>query len=210
MIWAEIENKRIKAIPKAIGHCPLCKNKVIPKCGEIRTWHWAHQKSQKCDNWYEPQNQWHLDWKMIFGEEYAEIIIQKDKVKHFADIITPKGITIRLQDSSINKDTIKEIEYFYGERMIWIVNGMNFKDKFKMLGTDYPDFYWNNPRKSWIGVRKPVFIDFGGKYLIWVKEGMGEYHGKVFSVTKKRFIKEIVGESEYYRNFCKKIPKHFQ
>ncbi|MBL7893856.1 MAG: hypothetical protein JNK50_01090 [Bacteroidia bacterium] len=46
---------------------------MLAKCGTINIWHWAHEAIENCDDWYEPETQWHRDWKEHFGEECSEM-----------------------------------------------------------------------------------------------------------------------------------------
>lgn len=40
--------------------CPVCKNKVIPKCGTKKTWHFAHQFQNTCADLHEAETNYHL------------------------------------------------------------------------------------------------------------------------------------------------------
>jgi len=182
MFWAIVENDKIKAIPRTEGTCPLCEGKVFSKCGDINAWHWAHNKDENCDSWYEQESYWHLHWKMTFGKENAEIGINKDGKMHIADIKTNEYVVIELQNSPIQKPIIREREDFYGERMLWLINGEEFKknlivkdcwedqDYRELMSLPRPPvrwvrsspeitkgkngefFKWKYPRKSWADV----------------------------------------------------------
>ena len=217
MLYASLNNEKIEAITKTRALCPLCEKEVFSKCGEVNVWHWAHLKQESCDKWYEPESQWHKDWKSQFGNERSEIIITKEGEKHIADIQTKENVVIELQNSPIPKPIIRKRELFYGERMLWVVNGISFKDNFdirpdfryrlykttnqglihKITGeappADYLEsFYWKWCRKSWDEARRPIFIDFGGKNLFWVKEGMGTFSGRGKYVCKKKFLNKYL------------------
>ncbi len=199
-----------------LGSCPLCGNKVISRCGPIKAWHWSHLKSENCDPWHEQETYWHLHWKLTFGKENSEIIIKKNNKWHIADIFTEQEIVIELQNSPIKRDIINQREEFYGERMIWLLNGNKFKENFhikdleddshwwfnkhnntkNMLGKKV--FKWNYPRKSWEILKRHLFIDFGEKNLFWVKSGMGTSTGIGVFVEKEKFIKKYNGNCEYY------------
>ncbi len=228
MIWAIVENKKIEAKPGTKGTCPLCEGKVFSKCGEVNVWHWAHSKDENCDRWYEPETFWHQHWKMTFGKENAEFIIIKNSKKHIADILTKENLVIELQNSPIQKPIIREREDFYGERMLWIINGEEFKknlfakdywedqDYRELMSLPRPPvqwirsnqeikkgingefFKWKYPRKSWEDVQRPVFIDFGENSLFWAKEGMGTSQIRGTYVSKEKFIKKYGGNYKYY------------
>ena len=224
MLFAIINGEKVEASPKKIGTCPLCERSVFSKCGEVNLWHWAHYKDVSCDSWYEPESEWHKNWKFIFGKENCEIVISKDGVRHIADIFTKEEIVIELQNSPIQKPIIRKRENFYGERMIWVINGKLFKDNFTIyrslndeaeeysrlynpLSSHYGKvdknklikeykFSWSWSRKSWNEVQRNVFIDFGDENLFWVIEGMGNSFGKGRKISKERFVKKYGGNLE--------------
>ena len=219
MLFAIVNDEKVEALPKTIGKCPLCEQNVRSKCGEIYVWHWAHIKNESCDDWYEPETHWHKNWKLIFGKELCEIVISKDGTKHIADIRTEKGVIIELQNSPILKQVIRRREHFYGEQMIWIINGVHFKENFQISPSKIfedeqyylsnnplaqkmdiisssigeQNFIWNRPRRCWDAVQRNVFIDFGGEEIFWVKSGMGSKCGYGKFVTKEKFIKKYGG-----------------
>lgn len=228
MIWALVENRKIEAKPKLEGICPLCGKKVISKCGEIYVWHWAHVKDENCDTWSEPESAWHKHWKATFGKENSEVLISKESKTHFADILTKSQVVIELQNSPISKSTIREREEFYGERMIWLLNGEEFrrnltvKDEWedqdslelKSLprkpirwkrsapevekGINGEFFKWKSPRRSWEDVQRPLFIDFGEDSLFMVEEGMGTTQIRGVYIKKEKFIKKYGGDFSFY------------
>ncbi len=99
----------ISATPDANAICPGCLEPVIPKCGEIISWHFAH-RSNDCDSWSEPESEWHLKWKELAPPERREVVIEN----HRADVIWPghNGI-LELQHSSISLTELREREEFY-------------------------------------------------------------------------------------------------
>lgn len=220
MFWALNENgEKVEPSPAKGGICPCCKMKVFSKCGEVNVWHWAHFKAENCDSWYEPETHWHFQWKMTFGKENTEVVIRKNDKRHIADVLTNEEVVIELQNSPIQRPIIKEREEFYGEKMLWLINGIKFQENFqikdeddgirfinrhlpiisdKNSGNDMKYFNWNYPRKSWSEVRRHVFIDFGEDSLFWVGEGMGKSKGNGKYVPKEKFIKKYGGDFEYY------------
>ncbi len=129
MPYAFVDGKRQKAFKDGRGICPKCQRTVIASCGEIYIWHWKHKNS--CDSWFEPETEWHLDWKEQFPEDWQEFIIEDNAtgIKHIADIKTAEGMVIEFQNSPISSAEIKEREEFY-KNMIWVVNAVKFKDNF--------------------------------------------------------------------------------
>jgi len=121
---------RISPFPKGKGWCPLCGSQLLAKCGEINIWHWQHFGERVCDDWFEKETKWHLEWKEKFAPECREVIIEDDAEKHIADVKTPSGTIIEFQNSSISSTTIKMRENFYGD-MIWVVNAIHFKERLR-------------------------------------------------------------------------------
>jgi competence protein CoiA len=79
-------NERIPASPRTLGYCPVCKTRMIPRCGSKRRWHWGHKPKVACDHWWENETPWHRQWKDKVPEEFREIVFEKGGVKHIADI----------------------------------------------------------------------------------------------------------------------------
>jgi competence protein CoiA len=228
MIWALVENEKIQARPNTEGICPFCRGKVFSKCGQINIWHWAHSKDENCDTWYEPESEWHFNWKMSFGKENTEVKMEKDGKMHIADILTNENVVIELQNSPILNPIIREREEFYGERMLWLINGEKFKknliikdsweDEDSRILKSLPrppsryirlnpevkkgengEFYkWIYPRKSWKDSQRPLFIDFGENTLFWVHEGMGTTQIRGTYISKEKFLKKYGGNHEFY------------
>ncbi len=195
MLFANVNGEKFEAKPQTTGLCPLCEHPVFSKCGEVNVWHWAHYKDESCDNWYEPETEWHKNWKLIFGKENSEIIISKYGVRPIADVqatsTNNNKVIIELQNSPIQREIIRKRELFYGEHMLWVINGKHFESNFsvhpfqhsirKYIGYDEADyassknktfqnlldFIWSYPRKSWNDVHRPVFIDFGDDQLLF-------------------------------------------
>lgn len=154
MIWAINQKFRIKAQPKLIGYCPTCNEQLLPKCGKIKVWHWSHRSKRDCDKWYEPETQWHINWKNYFPENCQEVVIGE----HRADLKIGNTV-IELQNSSISSLEIKEREEFYKD-MIWIINGTKFARNLILRHKgSYHSFRWKSPPKSWWWTEKEVYID---------------------------------------------------
>jgi competence CoiA-like predicted nuclease len=106
--------------------CQCCEEKLIAKCGDFRVHHWAHKNSH-CDNWWEPETEWHRNWKSKFPAEWRESI-KYDTIsneKHIADIYNPyKDLVIEFQNSPISPDELRSRESFYN-KLIWVVNVEN-------------------------------------------------------------------------------------
>lgn len=158
---------RVYPRPGARGICSTCGGDVVAKCGRIVVWHWAHIAAD-CDDWAEPDSNWHKCWQDLFPAEMREVVIGK----HRADIVTPSGMVVELQHSSISTDDIRARERHY-DRMIWI---FDVQEAFENARFDlrkrvadrsgYRTFRWKHPRKSLMACRRPVLLDVGRGYLL--------------------------------------------
>jgi hypothetical protein len=100
---------------------------MIAKCGDIRVHHWAHQGTQSCDRWKEPETDWHRDWKNQFPQEWQEFIqLSEAGEKHIADVKTESGVVLEFQHSRLHQDERESRENFY-RKMIWVVDGVRLK-----------------------------------------------------------------------------------
>jgi competence protein CoiA len=139
---------RALATPGATATCPGCDAPVIPKCGELVTWHWAHRSDRDCDPWAEHETGWHLDWKQCFPLDWLEVTLGP----HRADVRTPEGLVVEIQHSAIAPDEIRERESFYGE-MVWLFDARDAADGSGPRLTvrekpGYATFRWARPRRS--------------------------------------------------------------
>lgn len=120
MLYANDKHgNKVKATPHGEALCPLCSSEMIAKCGDVKIWHWAHRSMADCDAWGESETEWHLEWKSHLPVSNVEVVIEKNGVKHRADIITPGGIVLELQHSPLSTEVVLEREQFY-RRMIWL------------------------------------------------------------------------------------------
>jgi competence CoiA-like predicted nuclease len=167
MQWAlpnpQTEN-RVAASPQDRAFCPCCHDVVIAKCGTLVTWHWAH-KAFDCDPWYEPESQWHLDWKSKFPAHFQEVVVGC----HRADIKTSR-LVVELQASCISPEEIYEREHFYSA-MLWLLKGEDFAKNMSLRPKErYTTFRWKWPRRSWWNASKPIIVDFLPRGLFWLRK----------------------------------------
>jgi len=175
MKYALVEGHRREARLGLPGECPVCGAGLLPKCGDIRVWHWAHRARRTCDHWWETETEWHRDWKNQFPDDWQEVLHQaEDGEKHIADVKTVDGRVIEFQHSYLKSEERRAREAFYG-RMVWVVDGLRRKrDRSHFL--DALDSVRVAPGKplmfsipwvegallrDWADSRAPVFFDFG-------------------------------------------------
>jgi len=181
------QGNRITATPGAEGNCPLCGADLVPKCGQINVWHWAHKITADCDPWYESETAWHFGWKQLVQPAFCEFRMPP----HRADILGNAATVIELQHSSISPEEIEKRERFY-DNMIWLFDGTNLNGRFQYRReAGYPgctwwtvSFEWKHCRRSIRHCTKPVHLDIGHGWLVrfvkldieygaWYGEGVG-------------------------------------
>lgn len=155
---------------------------MTAKCGQQRVHHRAH-RTAICDEWWEPETQWHRDWKNEFPEDWQETrITAPDGDFHIADVRTPGGTVLEFQHSPLSAVDRQSRETFYG-RMAWIVDGRRKENDlpafWHLLSFTTPDYGkmrgWRLPLRrlplieTWIVAASPVYLDFGGENF----SGMG-------------------------------------
>lgn len=199
MFWALNENEKVRAIPNIKAVCPICKGQVIPKCGRIKIWHWAHQNNFECDSWSEPESEWHINWKNEFPKEQQEFTMGA----HRADIRTSDRWIIELQNSSISPEEIIERENYY-KRMIWLINGVTFAKGLELrFKNELVTFRWKNPPKSWWYAKKDIYVDLSNTIKNLAKELSEFKNGKTTSAPISEVVyNEYTQESWYVSAGC--------
>jgi len=198
MIWALQDNEKVKAIPKDTATCPICNPEVIAKCGSIKVWHWSHKSNKDCDDWYEPESEWHKKWKEEFPKECQEFTMGK----HRADIRTKSRWIIELQNSSISPEEIQEREEYY-KRMIWLLNGENLCRGLELRNKKgVLTFRWKHPPKSFWFANKDIYIDLN----IIPISGILKKNVELFSEEQREFWKDLIGKVFYIKKIYNNIP----
>lgn len=185
MFWANdlATGEPLAAAPRLVAKCPGCGRIVKPKCGDIYSWHWAHNRDDKfqkdCDTWHEPEGEWHLKWKERVPQHMREYVIKRpladppedgpDYVLHRADILNSRGTVIELQHSTLTPDDVRERESFY-VNMIWIFDAQTFRFTKHYKRYDHHICRWARPRRYILQCDSPVFFHFGGKNIWQVLE----------------------------------------
>ena len=127
MRFALIDDLRREAEPGLSGTCPGCAADLVAKCGKTRVWHWAHRGNRSCDPWWEPETEWHRNWKSHFPIEQQEVRQQAESGEwHIADVKTRHGMVLEFQHSHLDPEERAAREDFYTD-MIWVVDGCRLK-----------------------------------------------------------------------------------
>lgn len=190
-----------------LGECIGCGQSMIPKCGPIKIWHWAHKSQCECDHWWENETEWHRAWKNYFPKENQEIR-HKDEVTgewHIADVKTPQDYILEFQHSFLKSEERQSRNKFYGDKLVWIVDGLKRqKDKSRFdlflkyampIGENSPILKLHSfidecaLLKEWSECGVPVFFDFGSDLSLWCllpKSSSGNYY--ILEYSRKNFI----------------------
>lgn len=186
MKFAFVEGQRLEAQPNLSGTCRACEQPMIAKCGEVRTWHWAHLGRRICDPWWENETEWHRKWKAEFPDAWQEVIhYADDGTKHVADVKTEHGWVIEFQHSRITPEERRSRDAFY-RQLVWVVDGTRRKrDPVQFAKTWGAGMPLRNTfpvrrlqaddctlLREWSGSLAPIFIDFrDGQVLWWILPG---------------------------------------
>lgn len=214
MIYAENkQGGKVLAGLNREGFCPTCQSLLVPKCGRVKIWHWAHKAKPDCDNWAEGETAWHSEWKERFHQGWCEKTIENVFGRHRADVFVPGGGVIEFQNSSISVDEIREREEFYGN-MIWVLNatydagfGKNIfcplQDSLKLAGIDRrkdSQFYrWKFPRKTWQHAKRTIYLDRGFELLKIIRFHEQETSDEWGSRTVTEILCQYVSHEEFVR-----------
>ena len=109
--------------------CPSCGEPLIVRATDslaVKT-HFSHKKGTDCDSFTHDMSDWHFDWQMKFPIENREVVVEKDGIKHRADVLI-NNIVIEFQHSPITAEEIAKRNEFYlscGYKVIWIFDADN-------------------------------------------------------------------------------------
>ncbi|MDY0142432.1 MAG: competence protein CoiA family protein [Bacteroidales bacterium] len=176
MRFALIDNKRVEAQPKQQGICPICSQPVIAKCGDKKVWHWAHRSNASCDSWWEPETEWHRNWKNNYPTEWQETVLfdEQTEEKHIADVRTIHNLVIEFQHSTIKQEERISREKFY-KNMLWVVDGTRLKNDYPRFLKGKDSLFFTKTKnnnvfivefpdevfpKNWLDSSVPVIFDF--------------------------------------------------
>ena len=175
------------------AYCPCCGKSMVAKAGEMRIPHWAHSKAERCDEWWEPETEWHVEWRNRFldvseavSRVEVEHVLEKDGTKHFSDVRINDELSLVLRRARLDENTINARISFFGN-LIWIVQGkvseynrlkrqLSSKELKKVDGLKncYKcDNIWYSFFERWSCSRCPIVFDFksasdGSEADLWI------------------------------------------
>ena len=121
--------------------CPICNGEMILKSGKINITHFAHKNNKCKDDWNYDMSEWHKNKQSYFDERFQEVIVEKNGVKHRADVLKD-GVVIEFQHSSISAEEFNERNKFYisaGYKVVWVFNLTLQKNGEQLYWDDYSD-----------------------------------------------------------------------
>ena len=179
--YAVVDGQR-KHISEAVrgerGVCPICGEVLVARIGVFRARHWWHANGCPCDvDWYEPKGPWHWYWQNQFPENWREVVLEREGVKHIADIRIESGSVVEVQWSAISIEKILQREAFY-KSMLWIVGMTRIErdrsvkgviDEGREVDASGRVFHLINEydlpqSQKWLHATRPVFFDFEGTW----------------------------------------------
>ena len=149
--------------------CPLCGAPFIIRATEslaVKT-HFAHKRGTPCiDNWKHDMSEWHYNWQSHFPLECREVIIEKDGIKHIADICINGTTVIEFQHSPISCDEIMERNNFYiscGYNVVWVFDATDkiknsIEETIDPLKCRESDLCWKRAKQQFSKPMPPVTI----------------------------------------------------
>lgn len=209
MKFAVIDGQRREAEPGLSGVCQACGRALVTKCGEIRDWHWAHQKSTACDPWWENETEWHRAWKGQFPSAWQEVVHPaSDGTRHIADVATEGGWVIEFQHSPIENEERQSRNAFY-RKLVWVVNGTRRKKDAAQFTEAKKHGRWLVAQppmvrlrsgecvllREWAGSSVPILLDFGIEQSLWLIAGHPDGPAYARPIPRATFIGMHRGEA---------------
>lgn len=206
MKFSLVNNDRCEPLKGLKGLCIGCGEPMIPKCGPIKIWHWAHKSNCECDHWWENETDWHRKWKNYFPKDWQEVRHKSETGEwHISDVQTKDGNYLEFQHSYLNSDERQARNNFYGSSLVWIVDGMRRQkdyENFKLLLNNTSIINANiSIRKlltlpsncsiwsEWSECNSTVFFDFGETSPLWCLMPKGQYKFRyLFPYPRESFV----------------------
>lgn len=188
-------------------YCPVCGNQVIPRQGEVNSWHFAHVTSCM-DDWKYDMSEWHRGWQSRFPENVREIVVEHRGECHRADILMG-GYVIEFQHSPISAGEFELRNKFYTRadyKVIWVF------DETYAFGNEYISsslddenkFVWKWPNRALASVVPQRSTDKESCNDVLTEEG-DAFVPKEVSKKIKELKKDRSPESVALRTLLEKV-----
>lgn len=148
-----------EALKNLMYYCPICKNELMQKRGDMRIHHFAHysNKDEKQNNcplrYYSGMTEWHFNWLNRFNKENIEIILENENQKFVADVLINNTV-IEFQSKNLTIEQFRERNSFYTflrYKVIWIFDLIDEYQSKKIVNDPYytneNEFQWKRPKK---------------------------------------------------------------
>lgn len=99
------------------AHCFECGHSMVAKTGNVKIWHWAH-KAANPECGLAGESEWHLTWKDR-GLPGTQEVWHEDRCRR-ADVLSPAGIAVEFQHSSLPWDEVRARQADWGHRLVWM------------------------------------------------------------------------------------------
>ena len=189
--------------------CPICGGAVIVKAksSEAVREHFAHKNKTECDSWNYDMSDWHRKWQNSFPKECQEVVVQKDGIKHRADVLINNTV-IEFQHSPITAEEIAERNRFYaecGHKVVWVFDAEGkIKNKNESVNTLDPclcaetDLCWKRPKREF-SIKIPENVTIYLQYRTSISNL--QYAGQEFDILLE--IKSVDSRQiVFYKTFC--------
>lgn len=169
--------------------CPICGEPLVIKATEslaVKT-HFAHKRGSVCyDDWSHDMSEWHLSWQRCFPEQYREVVIERDGVKHRADICIGNTV-IEFQHSNITGEEIEKRNSFYiscGYNVVWVFDAADKIKNWLDVSIDpmqcrADDLCWKRAKQQF-SVKMPPQVTIYLHYRTVISSG--QYPNKEFDI----------------------------
>lgn len=136
--------------------CPVCQGKVIPRQGQVNSWHYAHITACE-DSWIYDMSDWHREWQEQFPLATREVVVELQGERHRADFLA-YGYVVEFQHSPITAEEFDRRNDFYvraGYKVVWIfdfieeynVNKMTCYDEWHKRNDNGGKYKWLYPKR---------------------------------------------------------------
>ncbi len=152
--------------------CPICGESLTIRAMDslaVKV-HFAHKRGSICyDDWTHDMSEWHLSWQKQFPEQCREVVIEKDGIKHRADILINNTV-IEFQHSPIKSEEIAKRNNFYlscGYQVVWVFDAT---DKIKNCIEESIDpMKCKNDDLCWKRAKQQFAINIPSKVKIYLQ-----------------------------------------
>lgn len=222
MKFALVDSQKIEASKGLKGLRPSCGSELIAKCGTRKINHWAHKGARNCDPWWEPETEWHRNWKDKFPIEWQEKIQfdEHTNEKHIADIFTENNLVVEFQHSHIDAKERQAREKFY-KNMVWVVDGTRLQRDYPRFQKRIGEFKLTSQRgvyavefpdevfpKNWLESSVPVIFDYCGlaenetdqcKSLLWcIVPQINSLNAIIVAFQKSDFVQIVKSRGQLF------------